>query len=145
MTQKWRISINRDLCFFTVSFAMPATVLLSQWIGVFGCIWPTSSNINQMIFVSLPFMNNTPNSASAAEVTTNFNMLHTMKMLLNTQYLGRIYPGDLEAKSGQKQLPRLRESQSQTYCRQQSTNLLPTYLQVSVCSLISRVLDSSNY
>ena len=59
---------------------MPAAVLLSQWIGVFGCIWPISSNINQIIFVSLPFMNNAPNSVSAAEATTNFNVLHTMKM-----------------------------------------------------------------
>ena len=77
---KKRISINRDLRFFTVPFAMLVAVLLSQWIGVFGCKWPISSNINQITFVSLPFMNNASNSASAVEATTNFKILHTMKI-----------------------------------------------------------------
>jgi hypothetical protein len=42
--------------------------------GVGGCWWPSSSNINRWILPSLQLRNKPPNSASAAEATTNFKI-----------------------------------------------------------------------
>ena len=46
------ISIERERCHLTVSFAMDMA-LLSQCTGVGGCLWPSSSNASQKILPSL--------------------------------------------------------------------------------------------
>jgi hypothetical protein len=74
VTQKNLISIECERCFLMVSFAIPASVALSQCTVVGGCGWPSSCKTNRRIFPSLHFKNKAPNSASAAEDTTNFNI-----------------------------------------------------------------------
>ena len=74
--------MDLDLCFFTVLFAMPVAVWLSQCIGVGGCGWPSSSRMSQMIFPAFAFRKSAANSASAAEHTANFSMPHMTKIFL---------------------------------------------------------------
>eukprot|EP00978_Attheya_sp_CCMP212_P035284 scaffold152510_cov29-Attheya_sp.AAC.3 len=69
-----------ERCFFTVSFAMPTAVALSQWIGVGGCGWSISVNVYLRTRPSFMFKNNAPNSDSAAEAATNFNIVHSVKI-----------------------------------------------------------------
>ena len=40
------ISIERERCFFTLSFAIPVAGLLSQWTVVGGCLWTNYSNVS---------------------------------------------------------------------------------------------------
>merc|ERR1712153_259338 len=74
--EKKRISIDRDRCFFTVSFAIPAAVLLSQCTDVGGWWWPSPLKADRNTLPSLMFKNNAPSSASAAEQTTIHSMPH---------------------------------------------------------------------
>ena len=69
-----RISMDQDLCFFTVSFAMPTTVRLSQCVGVGGCACPNSSRMVRSIFPSFVLRNESPSSSSADEATTNLRI-----------------------------------------------------------------------
>ena len=78
-TQKYHISVERDLCLLMVLFAMPAAVALSQWTGVAGWGWPNSSRISLIILPSLQFKNNAPSSASAAEDASNFRIVQRVK------------------------------------------------------------------
>ena len=59
-----------DHCFLTVSLAIPVAVMLSQYMGVGGCLWPISSRVILIILPSLAFMNSAASSASAADATT---------------------------------------------------------------------------
>jgi len=54
-TQKNLISIDLEHCSFTVLFAMPTMVELSQFTGVGGCMWPISSRVSQNIVACLQF------------------------------------------------------------------------------------------
>ena len=58
----------------SMSLAIPVVVLLSQCMGVGGCVWPTSWRMRRIIFPSLQLQNKAANSASAADVTTNFRI-----------------------------------------------------------------------
>ena len=77
-TQKNLISIDQDCLRFTVLFAMPTAVELSQWIGVGGWGWPISSSVSQKFIACLQFRNNAPSSASAADATTNLSIAHNV-------------------------------------------------------------------
>ena len=44
--QKYLISIERERCFLTVSFAMPTAVALSQWMGMGGCGCPIPASVS---------------------------------------------------------------------------------------------------
>ena len=79
-TQKNLISIERERCFFTLSFEIPVAVLLSQWTVVGGCLWPNSSKASLRILPSLMFINNADNSDSASEHTTIFKIPHDTNM-----------------------------------------------------------------
>ena len=78
-TQKNLISIDLDRCLFTVLFAMPTAVELSQCIGVGGWGCPISSSVSQKIVACLQLRNNAPSSASAADATTNRKIAHNVK------------------------------------------------------------------
>ena len=58
---------------------MPTVVALSQCIGVFGCGCPISSRVSRKIIPSWQARKRAPSSASAAEATTNFRILHREK------------------------------------------------------------------
>ena len=68
--------MDRENCFLIVSFAIPAAVMLSQCMGVESCGWPISCKVNRLNLPSLQLRNNAPNSASAADATTNLRILH---------------------------------------------------------------------
>ena len=68
-----------DRCRFTVLLAMPATVALSQCMGVGGCGWPSSSSVSLMIFAYFIFNNIAPNTASAADAETNLRILQSVR------------------------------------------------------------------
>jgi hypothetical protein len=72
--------MDLERCFFTVSLAMPVAVLLSQWIGVGGCLWPSLASMSLKMTPSLLFMNRAPNSALAADATTILRMPQSVKM-----------------------------------------------------------------
>ena len=59
-----------------MSLAIPAAFMLSQCIGVGGCVCYISFSFNLIILPSLQLMNSAPSSASAANATTNFNTPH---------------------------------------------------------------------
>ena len=44
----------------------PSAILLSVWVGIRGCGWPSSSGVLRMGNTVLEFKNNTPSSASAS-------------------------------------------------------------------------------
>ena len=69
-----------DRCFLTVSLAIPVAVMLSQCMGIGGCLCPISYRVILMILPSLVFMNNAASSASAADATTNFRIPHMMNI-----------------------------------------------------------------
>ena len=69
-----------DRCRFTVLFAMPAAVVLSQCMGVGGCGWPSSSSVSLIIFASFAFKNIAPNSASAADAATNLRIVQSVRI-----------------------------------------------------------------
>jgi hypothetical protein len=71
LVQKYLISIARERCRLMVLLEIPTAVALSQWTGVLDCGWPRSSSVSRKIIPSWQFKNNAPNSASAAEATTN--------------------------------------------------------------------------
>ena len=72
------ISIDQERCFLIVSFAIPYAVMLLQCMGVAGCRWPISCKVSRIILPSLQLRNNAPNSASAADTTTNLRIPHMM-------------------------------------------------------------------
>ena len=76
VTQKTLISIDRERCFLIVSFEISVAVMLSQCMGVAGCGWPISCKVSRIILPSLKLINNAPNSASAADATTNLWIPH---------------------------------------------------------------------
>ena len=78
-TQTNLISIDLHRCRFTVLFAMPTAVELSQCIGVGGWGCPISSSVSQKIVACLQLRNNAPSSASAADATTNRKIAHNVK------------------------------------------------------------------
>ena len=78
-TQKNLISIDLDLCRFTVLFAKPTAVELSQCIGIGGWGCPISSSVSQKIVACLQLRNNAPSYASAADATTNRKIAHNVK------------------------------------------------------------------
>ena len=55
VTQKKHMSIGRDLCFLTVSFTIPAAVLLSQCTDVGGCWWLISMRASRSTLPALMF------------------------------------------------------------------------------------------
>jgi len=81
-TQKNLISIDLDLCHFTVLFAMPTAVELSQCIGVGGWGCPISLSVSRKIVACLQLRNNAPSSASAADAMTNRKIAHNVKNAL---------------------------------------------------------------
>ena len=70
------ISMDQERFFLIVSFAISVAVMLSQCMGVSGCGWPISCKVSRIILPSLQLRNNAPNSASAANATTNLRILH---------------------------------------------------------------------
>ena len=76
--QKYFISIARDRCLLMVLFAMPTAVALSQCTGILGWGCPRSSRVVQKIIPSWQLRNNAPNSASAADATTNRSIAHNV-------------------------------------------------------------------
>ena len=68
------ISVDRGCCFFTVSFAMPTAVRLSQCIGVGGCACPNYSRMIRSILPYFVLRNKAPSSDSADETTTNLRI-----------------------------------------------------------------------
>jgi len=77
-TQKNLISIDLDLCHFTVLFAMPTAVELSQCIGIGGWGCPISSSVSQKNVACLQLRNNAPSSASVADAATNRKIAHNV-------------------------------------------------------------------
>ena len=77
--QKNLISMDRERCFLIVSFEIPVAVMLSQCMGVAGCGWPISCKVIRIILPSLQLRNNAPNSASAADATTNLRITHMIQ------------------------------------------------------------------
>ena len=71
------MSIDFDLRWRSVLFAITDVVELSVFIGVGIWGWSSFSNVVINIFVSYPFTKNHPTSASAADVTKLSNMLNT--------------------------------------------------------------------
>ncbi len=78
-TQKNLISIDLDICHFTVLFAMPTVVELLQCIGVGGWGCSIFLSVSQKIVACLPLRNNAPSSASAADATTNLKIAHNVQ------------------------------------------------------------------
>ena len=76
---KYLISIDRDCCRLMVLFAMPTVVELLQCTGVRGWGCPSSSRVSRKIIPSLQFWKIAPSSASVAEATTNWRMMHNVK------------------------------------------------------------------
>ena len=58
---------------------MPVAVVLLQWMGVGGCLWPISSKAIRSLTASCAFKNRLPNSASAADAAT--------PMTLHSEYI----------------------------------------------------------
>jgi hypothetical protein len=54
------------------------TNALLQWTGILGWGWPRSFRVIEKIIPSWQFKNNAPNSASAADTTTNRSIEHSM-------------------------------------------------------------------
>ena len=79
-----------DRCRFTVLFAMPAAVLLSQCMGVGGCGWLSSSIVSLMIFASFAFKNIAPNLASAAGAATYLRIVQRVSIVL-FRWMRRIF------------------------------------------------------
>ena len=77
---KYCISILLNLCLFTVLFAMPVAVALSQWIGVGGCEYPSYRNVSLMILDYFLFRNSAPSSASASDATINLSIWHSVNI-----------------------------------------------------------------
>ena len=50
--------------------------MLSQCIGIGGCVWSILRRFNLIILPSLQLMNSAPSLTSAADSTTNFNIPH---------------------------------------------------------------------
>ena len=69
-----------DRCHFTVLFAMPAAVALSQCMGVGGRGWTSSSSVSLMIFAYFAFKNIAPNLASAADYGTNLRIVQVFRI-----------------------------------------------------------------
>ena len=73
------ISIDQDHCHFTVLFAMPTAVELSQCTGVGGCGCPISSRVSRNITACLQLRKRAPSLALAAEATTKHKIAHSVK------------------------------------------------------------------
>ena len=75
---KYIISVGRERCFLTVSFAMPTAVALSQWMGVgyWGC--PISAKVSLNTLPYFIFKKSDPNSASAADDAMNLRTVHNV-------------------------------------------------------------------
>ena len=58
---------------------MPTAVELSQCTNVGGYRCPISSSVSQKIIACLQMRNSAPNSASAADATTNLKIAHSVK------------------------------------------------------------------
>ena len=48
----------------------PSALLLSVWMGVRGCLWPSYASVLCMVTAALAFKNIAPSSASAADYIT---------------------------------------------------------------------------
>ena len=59
-----------------MSLAIPADFMLSQCIGVGGCVWSILRRVNIIILPYLKLMNSAPSLASAADATNFFNILN---------------------------------------------------------------------
>ncbi len=68
----------RDLCRLMVLFAMRMAIALSQWTGIFGCGWSRSLRVSLKIIPSWQLRNNAPSLASAADITTNRKIKHSV-------------------------------------------------------------------
>ena len=75
------MSIGLVLLGWTLLLTTPLAVALSVCMGVGGCGCPISVKMFLMCTASLALMNNPPNSASAAEDITAFNIWATLWML----------------------------------------------------------------
>ena len=73
------ISMAREHCRLTVLFAMPTAVELSQFTGIAGCGWPSSSSATRKIATCLQLRKRAPSSASAAEATTKRKTAQSVK------------------------------------------------------------------
>ena len=58
-----------------VLLEMPAAVAFSQLMVFSGCGWPSSDNVSLMVRPYFTFMSSAPNSASAADDATHFNIV----------------------------------------------------------------------
>ena len=67
LTSKKRISIGLDCLCVIVLLMMPTAHLLSSWMGVSPCWWPSSSSVVRMGMASRVLMKAAPVSASWAE------------------------------------------------------------------------------
>ena len=72
--------MDRKRSFLMVPLEMPAAVALSQLMGVGGCGWPSSDNVRIMVHPSFTFMKSAPNSASAIDDATHFNIVQRVKI-----------------------------------------------------------------
>ena len=61
-------------------FTIPTAVELSMWIGMGGCVCPSSDKINRTTFDSCMLRKYTPSSASAADAATNLRVSHVNKL-----------------------------------------------------------------
>ena len=78
--QKYCISILLDRCLFTVPFAIPVAVVLSQFIGVDGCGCPISRKMSLVIVDYFKFRNSAPSSASAADAEKFLSIWHRVNI-----------------------------------------------------------------
>ena len=65
-----------DRCFLTVSFTMPAAVVLSQWMGIGGWGCPSPAKVSRSMRASFTLRNIAPSYTSAAYDVTNLRMVH---------------------------------------------------------------------
>ncbi len=71
-----------QLLSFIVLFTILTAAMLSIWVGVGGWRCFISCNMSQIARASWVLTNNAPNSASAVDATTSFNIVHVMWTLL---------------------------------------------------------------
>ncbi len=96
-SQKYCISIGHNHCCLIVLLTMPTVVVLSMWIGVGGCGWPSLARISQRTLASCALRNRAPNSTSAAEAATSLSIVHVM-WIVPLSFIGSLSVGRLPRK-----------------------------------------------
>ena len=54
------------------------SILLLQWMGVVGCVWPSSCKVSLILLPSLVFKNNAPNSVSSGDAATKGRVVQSV-------------------------------------------------------------------